>query len=50
LCLGGSNFILHCRISSTLNKSLLCGTGFMESDRLVLYSLIFQIFVTACPC
>jgi hypothetical protein len=40
LCLGGSNFILHCCIYSTLNISLLFGAGFsstknMESGILV---------------
>jgi hypothetical protein len=53
--LGGSNFILHCCMYSTLNISLLFGAGFsytkknMEYVSLGLYCLMFQIFVTVCP-
>jgi hypothetical protein len=54
LYLGGSNFILHCYMYSTLNISLLFEAGFsstknMESGSSVLYCLMFQIFVTECP-
>jgi hypothetical protein len=52
LHLGGSNFILHCCMYSTLNK---CYSGPVIvlqktwSGSLVLYCLIFQIFVTERP-
>jgi hypothetical protein len=54
LCLGGSNFILHCCIYSTLNISVIWGRfqfyqkKTSKKGSLVLYGLIFQTFVTLC--
>jgi hypothetical protein len=54
LCLGVSNFILHCFMYSTLSLSLLFSVGLnstknTERGSLLAYCLMLQIFVIVLP-